>query len=97
MEFAPFGRDLCEPYFATDRRPEITPGVCFRALLVGYFEGSDRSWDRLSLREFLSLPLTERALDHNSLNRIADRLPVEVYPPVFTSVLDLVDALGMLT
>ena len=46
-------------------RPSIPPGIYFRMLLVGYFEGigSQRgiAWrcgDSLSLREFLGIPLT---------------------------------------
>ncbi|WP_145283637.1 transposase [Pirellulimonas nuda] len=54
--------ELCEPYYqptGTRGRPSIPPGVYFRMLMVGYFEGigSQRgiAWrcaDSLSLREF---------------------------------------------
>src|SRR5579872_3586362 len=30
---------LCQPYYANCGRPGIPPGVYFRMLLVGYFEG----------------------------------------------------------
>ena len=30
---------LCQPYYAKSGRPGIPPGVYFRMLLVGYFEG----------------------------------------------------------
>ena len=66
---------LCKPhYHDTMGRPGIPPGTYFRMLLVGYFEGigSQRgiAWrcaDSLSLREFLSVPLTANTPDHSSL------------------------------
>ena len=78
---------MCQPYYHTHRgRPSIPPGVYFRMLLVGYFEGigSQRgiAWrcgDSLWLRQFLGIPLTEEASDHSSLTRVRDRLPLEVY------------------
>jgi hypothetical protein len=72
-------------------------------LLVGYFEGIEsqrgiawRCGDSLSLRAFLGVPLTQQTPDHSSLTRIAERLPEELYERVFTFVLDLVDAQGLL-
>src|SRR5512139_2528576 len=57
---------LCERYFRQGGRPSIPPGVYFRMLMIGYFEGlsSERAiaWrcaDSLSLREFLGMELTE--------------------------------------
>ncbi len=57
---------LCAPYFeAADKpgRPSIPPGVYFRMLFVGYFEGIEserglewRCADSLSLRTFLGVP-----------------------------------------
>jgi transposase len=89
--------EMCEPYYhAHLGRPSIPPGVYFRMLLVGYYEGigSQRgiAWrcsDSLSLREFLGIPLTEEAPDHSSLTRVRDRLPLEVHAAVFQWVLAL--------
>src|SRR3990172_2500618 len=75
--FDEFVERLCEPYYHdTLGRPGIPPGVYFRMLLVGYFEGlgSQRgiAWrcaDSLSLREFLGIPLGEETPDHSSLTR----------------------------
>ena len=82
-EFDPFVEDLCAPYYAEGGRPSIVPGVFFRMLFIGYFEGVDsergiewRCADSLSLREFLGLSLTERVPDHSSLSRIRQRLPL---------------------
>ena len=88
---------MCEPYYHTHLgRPSIPPGVYFRMLLVGYYEGigSQRgiAWrcaDSLSLREFLGIPLTEESPDHSSLSRVRDRLPLETHAAVFQWVLAL--------
>src|ERR1035437_1064613 len=89
--------ELCRPYYHRRiGRPSIPPGVYFRMLLVGYFEGigSQRgiAWrcaDSLSLREFLGAPITEETPDHSSLTRVRDRLPLEVHTAVFQAVLKL--------
>ncbi|MGH6754263.1 MAG: transposase [Bradyrhizobium sp.] len=88
--------DLCEPYYAKTGRPGIPPGVYFRMLLVGYFEGigSQRgiAWrcsDSLSLRKFLGMAPTEESPVHASLSVIRERLPVEVHRAVFLWVLKL--------
>ena len=105
-EFDRFVERLCAPYYqasGTPGRPSIPPGVYFRMLLVGYFEGigSQRgiAWrchDSLSLREFLGVPLTEDAPDHSSLTRIRDRLPLEIHEEVFRFVLKLAHEKGLL-
>ena len=89
--------NLCEPFYADGRgRPGIPPGVYFRMLLVGYFEGigSQRgiAWrcaDSLSLREFLGIVLGEDSPDHSSLSVIRNRLPLEVHREVFVWFLRL--------
>jgi transposase len=95
---------MCEPYYhAHLGRPSIPPGVYFRMLLVGYYEGigSQRgiAWrcaDSLSLRDFLGIPLTEETPDHSSLTRVRDRLPLEAHVAVFQWVLALAAAKKML-
>src|SRR6202453_5213896 len=39
--FDAFAESACESSYAKTGRPGLPPGVCFRALLVGYFEGID--------------------------------------------------------
>jgi len=87
---------LCEPYYAKEGRPGIPPGVYFRMLLVGYFEGigSQRgiAWrcsDSLSLRKFLGVAPTEESPEHSSLSIIRERLPEEVHHAVFVWILTL--------
>ena len=95
---------ICEPHYHSHiGRPGIPPGVYFRMLLVGYFEGigSQRgiAWrcgDSLSLREFLGTPLTEDTPDHSSLTRVRDRLPLTIHEAVFQLVLKLVAEKGLL-
>ena len=102
--FDEFVESLCEPYYHnTLGRPGIPPGVYFRMLLVGYFEGLGaqrgiawRCADSLSLREFLGIPLGEETPDHSSLTRVRDRLPLSVHQQVFCFVLQVADAQGLL-
>ena len=96
-DFDPRIEDLCRPYYADGLgRHGIPPGVYFRMLVVGYFEGiaSQRgiAWrcsDSLSLREFLGLAATKDSPDHSSLTKIRDRLPFEIHVEVFQLVLQI--------
>jgi transposase len=95
---------LCAPHYATTGRPSIPPGVYFRMLFVGYFEGIDsqrgiawRCQDSLSLREFLGLAATDRTPDHSSLTVIRQRLPFSAYQEVFTLVLAAAEKKGLLS
>lgn len=71
-------------------RPSMAPGVYFRMLLLGYFEGIDSergiAWrvaDSLSLREFLGLSLTESTPDHSTISRTRRLMPMETHKAVF--------------
>jgi transposase len=87
----------CRQYYEQEEKrgqPSIPPGVYFRMLMVGYFEGigSQRgiAWrcaDSLSLREFLGIPLDEDTPDHSTLTNTRKRLPMEVFEEVFQFVL----------
>ena len=88
--------ELCVPLYAALGRPGIAPGIYFRMMLLGYFEGieSDRgiAWrcsDSLSVRAFLGLALTAKTPDHSSLTRIRQRLTPEVHEAVFKFVLQV--------
>jgi len=103
-EFGRFVEDLCAPYYAESvGRPGIPPGVYFRMLMVGYFEGIDsqrgiawRCADSLSLRKFLGYGIEEESPDHSSLTRIRERLPLEVHQGVFQFVLGVTAREGLL-
>ncbi|MGH7863389.1 MAG: transposase [Candidatus Binataceae bacterium] len=95
---------LCAPHYADRRgRPGIPPGVYFRMLFVGYFEGLDsqraiawRCSDSLGLRDFLGLGPTERSPDHSSLTVIRQRLPQAVHEQVFAKVIAMAEVKGLL-
>jgi transposase len=84
----------CEPHYAGTGRPGLAPGVYFRMLLVGYFEGLDsqrgiawRCADSLSLQEFLGVGPGGKVPDHSTLTLTRQRLPLEVFERVFAFVL----------
>jgi transposase len=91
--------ERCRQSYATEEKrgqPSIPPGVYFRMLLVGYFEGIDsqrgiawRCADSLSLRQFLGVALDESTPDHSTLTNTRNRLPQEVFDEVFQFVLKI--------
>ena len=91
---------LCAAYYhETLGRPSIPPGVYFRMILVGYFEGiaSQRgiAWrccDSRSLAEFLGYGPTDETPDHSSLTRVGRRLPQEIFEAMFQRVLSMAAA-----
>lgn len=102
--FDPFVEDLCRPSYADGvGRPGIPPGVYFRMLFIGYFEGLDsqrgiawRCADSRSLQTFLGYLPTQTTPDHSSLTKVRQRLPESVHEQVFTFVLQVADAKGLL-
>lgn len=69
----------CAKYFEADGtvgRPSIAPGVYFRMLMIGFFEGIEsergidwRCSDSLSLRAFLGVLPGETVPDHSTLSK----------------------------
>src|ERR1041384_1703357 len=101
--FDEFVEKKCAPYYKEGGRPGIPPGVYFRMLFIGYFEGIDsqrgiawRCADSRSLREFLGADLTEATPAHNSMTVIRQRLPENVFESVFAHVLGVLDQNGLL-
>lgn len=95
-KFDAYVEGLCEPLYREGGRPSIPPGVYFRMLFIGYFEGIDsqrgiawRCSDSLSLRSFLGLKPTESTPDHSSLTIIRQRLPKELIEQAFSFVLTM--------
>ncbi|MFN3327146.1 MAG: transposase [Bryobacteraceae bacterium] len=71
-------------------RPSMAPGVYFRLLLIGFFEGIDSergiAWrvaDSLSLRDFIGANVTEQTPDHSTISRTRRLYPVETHKAVF--------------
>jgi transposase len=91
----------CQPFYEqqeTRGQPSIPPGVYFRMLLVGYFEGIDsqrgiawRCSDSLSLRAFLGVPLDQATPDHSTMSVTRKRLGSEVFDEVFCFVLRIAE------
>jgi len=101
--FDRFVEELCAPHYAEQGRPSIRPGVYFRMLFVGYFEGLDsqraiawRCADSLSLRAFLRIDLSEGTPDHSSMTNTRKRLPEAVFWAVFAFVLRVAAERGLL-
>lgn len=96
-KFDEYVEELCGPYYADGvGRPGIPPGVYFRMLFIGYFEGLDsqraiawRCHDSRSLQSFLGYAITDPTPDHSSLTVIRKRLPLEVHEQVFTKILQI--------
>lgn len=102
--FDPFAERICAPFYAERLgRPSLAPGVYFRLLLIGYFEGIDSergiAWrvaDSLTLREFLGYGLTESLPDHSTISRNRRLLSVEVHQEMFAWVLQALARAGLL-
>jgi len=90
-EFDTFAEGTCREFYAdTMGRPGLPPGVYFRLLLIGYFEGIDsergiawRTADSLTLRDFIGLELTAAPPDHSTISRTRRLIDVETHRAVF--------------
>ncbi len=102
--FDPFVEGECEQFYAPSLgRPSLTPGIYFRSLLIGYFEGIDSergvAWriaDSLSLRRFLAIELDEDAPDHSTISRTRRLIDIETHRAVFSWALRLLAGEGLL-
>ena len=103
-KFDQFVEAECARFYATNNgRPSLAPGIYFRSLLIGYFEGIDSergiAWrvaDSLGLRQFLSIGLDETTPDHSTLSRTRRLIDVETHRKVFLWVLGLLADRGLL-
>jgi transposase len=101
--FDRFAEEACRSFYAKVGRPGLAPGVYFRALLVGYFEGIDsergiawRTFDSLALRSFLGFDLTQATPDHSTISRTRRLIDVETHRKVFVWVLGMLAEEGLL-
>jgi transposase len=75
--FDNFCEEQCRPLYPDKAgRPSLAPGVYFRLMLIGFFEGLDsergiawRTADSLSLRQFLSYGMDGATPDHVTISR----------------------------
>src|SRR5277367_2992145 len=85
-------------------RPSMAPGIYFRTLLIGYFEGLDsergiawRAADSLSLRRFLGYALDEETPDHSTISRTRRLYWLETHRAVFRWVLRILTEAGLVS
>src|SRR3981189_2055999 len=103
-QFDEFAEKECARFYAENNgRPSLTPGIYFRLLLVGYFEGIDsergiawRAADSMGLRKFLGVGLDEQTPDHSTLSRTRRLIDVETHRKVFFWILELLRDQGLL-
>lgn len=102
--FDEFVEGLCAKFYAAKYgRPSLTPGIYFRLLLIGYFEGIDsergigwRLADSLALRRFVGIGLDEYTPDHSTISRTRRLIELETHREVFGWVLSLLADRGLL-
>jgi transposase len=97
---------LCRKFYKKSQygRPSMAPGVYFRTLLIGYFEGLDsergiawRSADSLSLRKFLGYELDEETPDHSTISRTRRLYWLETHKAVFRWVVKILVKEGLIS
>jgi transposase len=94
-KFDAFVEELCAKFYAEKLgRPSLAPGIYFRLLLIGYFEGIDsergiawRCADSLSLRSFVGYEINEVSADHSTISRTRRLIDLETHQEVFQWVL----------
>jgi transposase len=103
-QFDTFVEAECVGFYKSEvmGRPSIAPGVYFRMLLVGYFEGIDsergiawRCADSLSLRNFLGYVLTQKPPDHSTVSRTRRLIDVETHGRIFSWILQVLAQHGL--
>ena len=102
--FDAYVEEQCRPFYAQKQgRPGLAPGVYFRTLFIGYFEGIDSergmAWrieDSLSLRAFLGFTLADSPPDHSTLSRTRHLIDVETHDAVFGWMLKVLSEVGLI-
>ncbi len=102
--FDEFVEGGCRKFYAAKMgRRSLTPGIYFRSLLVGYFEGIDsergiawRMADSLALRRFVGISLDEKTPDHSTISRTRRLIDLETHREVFGWVLGRLAERGLL-
>src|ERR1700691_3151240 len=84
-------------------RPSLPPGLYFRVMMIGFFEGLDSergiAWrlaDSLTLRQFLSIGLDENTPDHVTISRTRRLIDGEIHQRIFTWVLEWLAQAGLI-
>jgi transposase len=101
--FDDFAEAQCPTFYAEKMgRPGLPPGIYFRLLLIGYFEGIDsergiawRARDSFALRDFLGVGLEDAPPDHSTISRTRRLIDLETHRSVFTWVLERLGEAGL--
>src|SRR5437870_12388855 len=101
--FDDFAETQCATFYAeTMGHPSLPPGIYFRLLLIGYFEGIDsergiacRAADSFALRDFLGVGLQDAPPDHSTISRTRRLIDLETHRAVFTWVLQCLSMAGL--
>ena len=101
--FDEFCERECQRYYAAGvGRPSLAPGVYFRLMLIGFFEGLDSergiAWrvaDSLSLREFLGYGIDESTPDHVTISRTRRLFDPDTHRQVFGWALEQLAQAGL--
>src|SRR4051812_35870067 len=102
--FDRFCEGNCERFYHTKLgRPSLAPGLYFRIMMIGFFEGIDSergiAWrlaDSLTLRQFLSIGLDEKTRDHVTISRTRRLIDAETHQQVFRWVLEWLARSGLI-
>jgi transposase len=103
--FDRFAEKECCGFYKSETigRPSLAPGVYFRMLMVGYFEGIDSergiAWryaDSLSLKGFLGYELMQMTPDHSTVSRTRRLIDLETHSRVFTWILRVLAEHGLI-
>lgn len=103
QRFDEFCERRCARFYADEvGRRGLMPGMYFRLLMLGYFEGIDsergiawRASDSLSVRSFLQLSVDEAAPDHSTISRTRRLIDAETHHEVFAWVLERLAEAGL--
>ena len=102
--FDQFCEEECKRYYADGvGRPSLAPGVYFRLMLIGFFEGIDSergiAWrvaDSLSLRQFLGYGIDENTPDHVTISRTRRLLEAGTHKLIFDWILKQLAQAGLI-
>src|SRR3974390_601633 len=102
--FDEFVEGRCAKFYAAKfGPPSLTPGIYFRSLLLGYFEGigAERgiAWgvaDSRALGRFVGIALDEYTPDHSTISRTRRLIDLDTHREVFGWVLGVLADRGLL-
>jgi transposase len=103
QRFDDFAETTCQSFYADKMgRPGLPPGIYFRLLFIGYFEGLDsergiawRAADSLTLRDFVGIALEQAPPDHSTISRTRRLIDLDTHREVFTWVLERLATVGL--